>query len=80
MRITPKDSIDALRLMRKHQDALLTPEDDDEVKESVAGTVAMFLARKRAGEIGEDVDFLDWYENGTAASDGEDDDAPDPTE
>lgn len=75
MRMTPKDSIDALRLMRQHQDVLMQDGDDAEVAESIQGTIAVFLARKRAGEIGE-IEFLDWYENGDALGEEV---APDPT-
>jgi hypothetical protein len=75
MRITPKDSVDALRLMHKHQDALLQDGDDAEVKETVQGVVAVYVAGRREGSIGEDVEFLDWYENGDATEAVE----PDPT-
>lgn len=80
MSFTPRDSVDALRLMRKHEDVLIHADDDAEVKESIAGTVALFIARKREGRIGADVDFLDWYENGDASDLADEEAGPDPTE
>lgn len=79
MRITPKDSTDALRLMRKHADALLTEDDTAEEKEHIQGVIAAFLAGKRAGKVEADVEFLDWYETGDIAALMEEE-APDPTE
>lgn len=61
MRMTPKDSVDALRLMKKYGPELIQPDDDDDVKETIQGTVAYFIAGQREGAIAADVDFLDWY-------------------
>lgn len=60
-KLTPRDSVDALRLMRKHQGALLEPGDGDDIKEQIQGVVATYLAQRRAEAT--DLEFLDWYEN-----------------
>lgn len=80
MRITPKDSADALRLMHKYGDALLEPDDPADVKEHVQGVVAAFLAGKRAGSVPADIEFLSWYETADLAELMEDEESPDPTE
>ena len=80
-KLTPRDSVDALRLMRKHQDVLLEPGDGNDVKEQIQGVLATYLATKRSGAT--DMEFLDWYENFdmTSLAESEDDeDKADPTE
>lgn len=78
-KLTPRDSVDALRVMRKNQDALLEPGDGNDVKEQIQGTIATYLAVKRSG--GTDMEFLDWYENfDMTALAEEPENAADPTE
>lgn len=75
-KLTPRDSVDALRLMRKHQKDLLEPGDGDDVKEQIQGVLATYLSQKRGG--GTDLEFLDWYDNFDMTSLVEE--QPDPTE
>lgn len=74
-KLTPRDSVDALRLMRKHQDVLLEPGDSPDVKEQIQGVIATYLSQKRGG--GTDLEFLDWYDNFDMTALVEE---PDPTE
>jgi hypothetical protein len=76
-KLTPRDSVDALRLMRKHQDVLIEPGDGDDVKEQIQGVLATYLSQKRAGAT--EMEFLDWYDNAdmVAMVEGE---SADPTE
>jgi len=61
IKLTPRDSVDALRLMRQHQGVLLEPGDGPDVKEQIQGVIATYLGARRAGHA--DLEFLDWYEN-----------------
>lgn len=73
-KVTPRDTIEALRLMRR--EGLVQPDDDDATKEALQGVVALYLSGKRAGDI--DTGFADWYENADL-TDLLEDAGPDPT-
>lgn len=77
IKLTPRDSVDALRLMRKHQKELLEPGDGPDVKEQIQGVIATYLGHKRSG--GTELEFLDWYENYDMTAEPEES-AEDPTE
>lgn len=77
MKVTPKDSIDALRLMRKHQDVLLEADSPDEEKEQIQGIAAAYCAQKRQQKT--DLEFLEWYESADLADLAVDEEEPDPT-
>lgn len=78
IKLTPRDSVDALRLMRKHQGVLLEPGDGADVKEQIQGVIATYLAQKRAEAT--DLEFLDWYNDADMAAMVAEDAEPDPTE
>ena len=77
IKLTPRDSVNALRLMKVHQKDLLEPGDGPEVKEQIQGVIATYLGAKRAGST--DLEFLDWYENFDMTALAEES-AEDPTE
>ncbi len=81
MKMTPKMTIDALRLLKKHPE-VFDPADDDETKQSLQGVAAMYLAVKAEGKT--DLDFSTWYESADVSSitddDEEDEAEADPTE
>lgn len=74
IKVTPRDTVEALRLMRREK-WLTDPADDADTKEAIQGVVALYLAGTRSGEI--DQEFRDWYE--TADMGALMDDGADPT-
>jgi len=78
IKLTPRDSVDALRIMKRHEKELLEPGDGNAIKEQIQGTIATYLSHKRSG--GTDLEFLDWYENFDMTTLADEDDAADPTE
>lgn len=79
MKMTPKMTIQALRLLKDHPEVI---EDgyDDEDKTALQGVAAMYLAAKGAGKTG-DLDFPAWYETADISDldDEEDEAEADPT-
>lgn len=59
MKLTPKMTIQALRLLKMHPEVI---EDgyDAEDKEALQGVAAMYLSVKAAGKT--DLEFPEWYE------------------
>lgn len=77
---TPKDTVDALRLLARHR--LIEHGDSEDIKASLQGVAAIYLGLKRAGET--DLEFPEWYETADLSElmdeDGEDEQTADPTE
>lgn len=76
---TPKDTVDALRLLARHR--LIEHGDSEDIKTSLQGVAAIYLGLKRAGET--DLEFPEWYETADLAEmndDEEDEESSDPTE
>lgn len=59
MKLTPKNTVDAIRLLAKHD--LYEPDDPEEVRDQLQSMAVVYLAQKRDGET--DLEFVDWYEN-----------------
>lgn len=71
--ITPKDTVDALRMMRKLN--LVEPDDDAATRKHITNMVVTYIAQKRVGVT--DQDFETWYT--TPGLDDEPTDAEDET-
>lgn len=55
--ITPRDTVDALRLIRKMK--LIEPDDDNETRMHIRNVVVTWISQKRAGTTNQDFDT--WY-------------------
>jgi hypothetical protein len=79
MKMTPKMTIDALRLMKKHPE-LIEDDWDDEDKQQLQSVAGIYLSAKAAGKHG-GMDFPTWYENADISEldDEEDEAEADPT-
>lgn len=74
--ITPKDTVDALRMIRKL--GLLEADDDADVRKHVTNIVVTWISQKRAGTTNQD--FETWYTTADPFSPGDDEeDVSDPT-
>lgn len=63
---TPRDTIDALRLIRK--EGLLEPDDDDETRKHVRNLVVEYLSEKRAGTT--TLDLNTWLDTDMSGDEG----------
>lgn len=80
MKMTPKMTIESLRLLKKYPEVIEEGYDDED-KEALQGVAALYLSAKAAGKTG-DMDFPTWYETSdvTELDDEEDEAEADPTE
>jgi hypothetical protein len=70
MKMTPKMTIDSLRLLKKNQ-WIFEEDDDEDTKEQAQGVASLYLAAKAAGKT--DLEFQEWYETSDVNDLDEDD-------
>lgn len=59
IKMTPKMTIDSLRLLKKNQ-WIFEDDDDEETKEQAQGVASLYLAAKASEKT--DLEFKEWYE------------------
>jgi hypothetical protein len=73
--ITPRDTIDAMRLMRREK--LAEPGDTNEEKQALQGIIAIYLSSRRAGLT--DLEFAEWYNTADLSEIDDEEGGADPT-
>lgn len=59
MKLTPKNTVDALRML--HREGAIQEDDPDDVKEQLQSMAVIYVAKHDAGEIAEP--WGEWYAN-----------------
>lgn len=80
--MTPRDTVDALRLLAKHK--MIEKGDDEDIRATFQSHASRYIVQKRDGRT--DLEFPEWFENADiqaimeAEAKAEDEEDQDPTE